>query len=67
MSNTTQPSQPYTVAEANQLTQMLKDLAVYRQNHPGGPTYNIDYAVREITEARDWTVDMLKKQGDIPA
>jgi len=57
-------SKPYTATEANTLLQMLKDLATMKADHPHGPTYNYDTATREITEAREWVLDMLKQQGD---
>lgn len=53
---------PYTAAEANTMLQMLKDLATFKADHPGGPTYNIDDATNAITEAREFVIEMLKSQ-----
>lgn len=55
-------SKPYTATEANTLLQMLKDLATMKADHPLGPTYNYNRATEEITEAREWVIDMLKEQ-----
>lgn len=52
----------YTVEEANMLTQMMKDLATFKSNHPQGMTSYVDDAVSNLKDIREFVVEVIKKE-----
>lgn len=53
----------YTIAEANQVTTMMRDLATLKENHPI-LIREVEQATNNLIYIRDFIAEMLEKQNE---